>query len=106
MKAELNPNFVIEAKRVTDSFVCVVIDDFLLNPHELVGYAMQHREDFLMQERAYPGMILPLEIDLVTDIKRLIRSMHERFGRVIGAKQGTSERCGTTNSLVIARMGH
>ena len=79
MKLELNPDFVIEAKRITDSFVCVVIDDFLLNPHELVEYAIQHRNDFLMQERAYPGLILPLEAELMTAVQRFIRSEMSRI---------------------------
>jgi hypothetical protein len=78
MKLELNPEFIIKAKRVTDSFVCVVIDDFLLNPHDLIDYAMQRREDFIMQERAYPGLILPLETALMTAMQRFIRSEMSR----------------------------
>lgn len=74
MKLELNPQFIIEAKRITDSFACVVIDDFLLNPHELVDYAKRRQHDFFMQERAYPGLILPLEIGLLAAMQRFIRS--------------------------------
>ena len=78
MKLELNPDFVIEAKRITDSFVCVVIDDFLLNPHDLVDYVIDRKDDFLMQERAYPGLILPIEFELITAMQRFIRSEMSR----------------------------
>jgi len=57
----------------------VVVDDFLRNPHDLVDYALRHRRDFFMQERAYPGLVLPLEFQLLADIKRFIRSEMSRF---------------------------
>jgi len=79
MKLELNPDFVIEAKRITDSSVCVVIDNFLLNPHDLIEYAKRNRDGFLLQERAYPGLILPLEIELMAVMKRFIRSEMSRI---------------------------
>lgn len=79
MKLEINPEIIVEAKHITDTSACVVIDDFLLNPHELVDYACRHKDDFVMQERAYPGLILPLDSDLLATIKRFIRSDISRF---------------------------
>jgi len=85
MKLELNPDLIIEAKQITDSYACVVIDDFLLNPHELLDYAKQRQDDFFKQERAYPGLILPLEANLLTAMQRFIRSeMSHIFGFLRG----------------------
>jgi hypothetical protein len=85
MKLELNPATTIGVKRITDSFVCVVVDDFLLNPDELIDYALRRRDDFFMQERAYPGLVLPLEFGLLADIKRFIRA---EMSRVFGFLRG------------------
>ncbi len=79
MKLELNPEITIEAKRITDSFACVVIDDFLLNPHDLVDYATRRKDDFVILERAYPGLVLPVEIEMMAVITRFIRSDMSRF---------------------------
>ena len=85
MKIELNPGITIEAKRITNSFACVVVDDFLLNPDELVEYAREHRDNFIQQERAYPGLILPVEIELLSVIKRFVRlEMSRCFGFLRG----------------------
>jgi len=78
MKIELNPDFVIEAKHITDSSVCVLIDDFLLNPHDLIEYAKRNRDGFRLQERAYPGLVLPLEVEIMAVMKRFIRSEMSR----------------------------
>lgn len=78
MKLELNPDFVIEAKQITDTDACVLIDDFLLNPHDLVEYAKQNQNDFFIQERAYPGLVLPLQTELLSAMQRFIRSEMSR----------------------------
>jgi hypothetical protein len=46
LKLEINPAISIETKPITASLTCVVVDDFLLNPHELIDYAVRHKDDF------------------------------------------------------------
>ncbi len=73
LKLKINPELVIEAAEITDGYNCVVIDDFLLNPRELVDYACEHADEFIMLERAYPGVVLPVENDLVSTLNRFVR---------------------------------
>ena len=80
MHLEINPNLEIRASRVTDKHTCVVIDDFLSNPHDAVDYAIGHAEEFIMLERAYPGLVLPMDNGLTSNMNRFIqREMSRMF---------------------------
>jgi len=80
MQLRINPNLEIQASRITDQHICVVIDDFLLNPHEAIDYAISRAEEFIMLERAYPGLVLPMENGLTDNINRFIqREMSRMF---------------------------
>lgn len=73
MKLEINPQGVIELAAIVDGFNCAVIDDFLLNPRDVVDFASAHAEQFIMLERAYPGKVLPVDNELVAPLNRFIR---------------------------------
>ena len=73
MKLEINPQLVIEVAEIGDGFNGVVIDDFLLNPRELVDYASTHVDEFIMLERAYPGVVLPVDNQWVAPLNRFVR---------------------------------
>jgi hypothetical protein len=62
-----------------------VIDDFLLNPEQLITFASARQEAFIMQERAYPGLILPLAEPQAAPLHRFIRS---HFSRAFGFLRG------------------
>ena len=79
MKLKLNPNLEIQAAQITDRHVCVVVDDFALNPEELVDYATRHAEHFSMQERAYPGLVLPVANDMLGEMNQFIRREMSRL---------------------------
>ena len=73
LKLNINPGLVIEAAEIIEGYNCVVIDDFLLNPQDLVDYACERADEFIMLERAYPGVVLPVENDLVSTLNRFVR---------------------------------
>jgi hypothetical protein len=73
MKLRINPKLEIGVKQIADDLQCVVIDDFLLNPQELVDYACNNRQHFLMPERAYPGAVMPVDNSLLAELNRFIR---------------------------------
>jgi hypothetical protein len=75
----LNPNPEIQASRITERETCVVIDDFLLNPEEAVAWVCEHRARFEMPERAYPGLILPVEESHVLELQRFIQKRMSRL---------------------------
>ena len=81
MHLRLNPALEIQAVRIKPDQLCVVVDDFALNPDELVGYAADHSSDFSTPERAYPGRVLPLANEFLGEMNRFIqREMSRLFG--------------------------
>ncbi len=52
----------------------MIVDDFLRDPHVLVEIAAHQADAFLMPERKYPGLLLGLDDDVMTDIYRFIGS--------------------------------
>jgi hypothetical protein len=79
MQLQINPTLEIQASQVADGQVCVVIDDFLLNPGEAVQYACAHADDFVMLERSYPGVVLPVDNLLLEVINRFIQREMSRL---------------------------
>jgi hypothetical protein len=79
MQLRINPELDIQASQVTDGQICVVIDDFLLNPGEVVDFACAHAGDFIELERSYPGIVLPLDNDLLAEMNRFIRREMSRI---------------------------
>lgn len=79
MQLKLNPNLEIQASQVNDQQVCVVIDDFLLDPQEAVAFACEHAGEFINLERSYPGIVLPVDNLLLGDLNRFIQREMSRL---------------------------
>jgi len=75
----INPGLEIQASQITDNRICVVIDDFLLNPQEAVDFACEHKDGFTMLERAYPGVVMPVDNSLMGEINRFIQKEMSRL---------------------------
>ena len=73
MALEINPVLEIQASRITGDRLCVVIDDFLLNPQEAVEFASTQANGFTQLARAYPGRVLPVQDKHTSNISRFIR---------------------------------
>lgn len=78
-KLEINPRLEIQASQVDDGRVCVVIDDFLANPEATVAWAAARRDEFIELERAYPGVVLPLQAEATAALHRFIRREMSRL---------------------------
>ena len=76
---KINPNLEIQVSKVSDDHLCVVVDDFLLNPGEAVEFASTHKDEFVMLERAYPGVVLPVENRMLDEINRFIQKEMSRL---------------------------
>ena len=76
---KINPNLEIQVSKVSDDHLCVVVDDFLLNPLEAVEFASTHKDEFVMLERAYPGVVLPVENRMLDEINRFIQKEMSRL---------------------------
>ena len=69
----INPHLEIQVSKITDDHLCAVVDDFLLNPHEAVAFACARERSFIALERAYPGVVLPVDEGFMADIRRFIQ---------------------------------
>ena len=71
----INTNAEIRREAISEDHNCVVIDDFLQDPHELVELAAHHAGEFSMPERGnYPGPLFRVDGDTMTDIYGFIRA--------------------------------
>lgn len=71
----INADATSRRKTISEDHDCVIIDDFLQDPHELVEFAAHHAGEFSIPERSYyPGLLFDVNDDAMTDIYRFIRS--------------------------------
>ncbi len=71
----INSHAEIRRETITEGQFCVVVDDFLQDPHEIVEFADHHGGEFSMPEkRGYPGLLFDVNDGALTDIYRFIRS--------------------------------
>ncbi len=71
----INTDASIRREAISEDQYCVVIDDFLQDPHELVEFAAQHTGEFSVPERGnYPGPLFRVDGDAMTAIYGFIRS--------------------------------
>jgi hypothetical protein len=73
-RIEINPDPLIRLEQVNDEHSCVVVDDFLKNPHAIVDFCCAHTDEFSIPERSYPGPLLALSDDTMSEITRFIRT--------------------------------
>jgi hypothetical protein len=59
---------------------CVIVDDFLRDPGAIVDYCCAHADNFTIPERSYPGPLLSVSDEAMSDITRFIRTtMSKQF---------------------------
>jgi len=93
----INPSAGVERVAIDPDHDCLVFDDFLLEPESLVDYACARREAFFMQERGYPGEILPLTESEARPLHAFVRSTLSRaFGFLRGGLQFQTQLSLTT----------
>jgi hypothetical protein len=81
----VNPQAEIQRRTITGEHDCIIVDDFLQDPHSIVEFASQHAGEFSMPKIGnYPGPQFRLEGKAMEDVYRFIRarmSRHFRFFR-------------------------
>ena len=76
---QINPHVEIRRETISRNQYCVIVDDFLQDPHEVVEYATDHAGEFSMPKRGnYPGPLRRVDGDAMTDIYGFIRSKMTR----------------------------
>ena len=68
-RAMFNPNAQLRVEAFEARYSCIVVDDALKDPEQLVRYAAAHRDAFRPSAAtAYPGVCLAAPADLTTDL--------------------------------------
>ena len=70
----INTGASIQRKAISKDHYCVIVDDFLQNPHELIEFAARQTGEFSIAKSYYPGLFVDVDNDAMTDIYRFIRS--------------------------------
>lgn len=70
----INKGASIRQEAISEHHHCVIVDDFLENPHELVESAAHRSAEFSGAKSHYPGVYIKLDDDAMSDIYRFIRS--------------------------------
>ncbi len=72
---QINPVADVRRKAISEDQYCVIVDDFLQDPHEIVEFAAHHTSEFSIPGQGnYPGTLLRVAGDAMTDIYHFIRS--------------------------------
>ncbi len=80
----INTDASIRQEAISENHDCVIVDEFLQDPHNIVEFAAQHADEFSIAKTNYPGLLFDVDDDAMTDIYRFIRSkmtMHFPFLR-------------------------
>ncbi len=74
----LNPDLEVNRLSISGDDFCVVIDEFLADPHALIDYACDKAAEFYVPEKSYPGLNLVLDERIVADFHRFVRTRMSR----------------------------
>jgi hypothetical protein len=70
----INSDATIRREAISGNQYCVIVDDFLQDPHELVEFAANHAGEFSKPNRGYPGQQFGVNDDAMKNIYRFTRS--------------------------------
>lgn len=88
MRIEVNPEAGIRVEIFDDDYSCVVVDDFLANPDDVIEFACSHASDFSIPPRSYPGLVLPMGDASMVQVYRYFRAkMSKHFSFFRGGTQ-------------------
>ncbi len=77
---EINPDPPIRIEQIADGHVCVIVDNFLKHPHDIVEIAVSNEDAFYTPELGYPGLLFDIDASAMSDVYRFVRSrMSQQF---------------------------
>jgi len=79
LQIRINPDPVIEHHPINDNYFAVVVDDFLLNPDEVVAFGQSQNDGFEIPEGSYPGLVLDLDETVAIDLQQFLRTRISRI---------------------------
>jgi hypothetical protein len=88
LNIRVNPNAKIRQHPINEDLSAIVVDDFLLNPDEIIEHASNSRVDFEAPPRNYPGEVLDLNAIQFPEVTQYIRS---RLSKIFSFVRGDFE---------------
>lgn len=73
LSIRVNPDAIIRREAISADHHCVIVDNFLRNPHELIEFAAHLEGEFSIANSFYPGLFTDVNDDAMTDVNRFIR---------------------------------
>lgn len=78
-RIRVNTDASIRREAISEHHHCVVVDDFLSNPHELVEFAADNAVQFSAAKSHYPGLFTDVNDEAMTELYRFIRSKMTKY---------------------------
>ena len=72
-RIRINAGASIRRQAISGDHYCVIVDDFLQDPHELIDFAANRSVEFSKAKSYYPGLFIDVNDDAMTDIHHFIR---------------------------------
>ncbi len=72
-RIRINTGASIRREAISEDHHCVIVDDFLQDPHELIEFAAHRAVEFAIAKSYYPGLFIDVNNEAMTDIYRFIR---------------------------------
>ena len=72
-RIRINADASLRRKAISGDHYCVIVDDFLQNPHEVIEFAAKRAVEFSNAKSYYPGLFIDVNDDAMTDIYQFIR---------------------------------
>jgi len=75
---EIHPDPDIQVRQITEDSHCVIVDDFIRDPEAIVKFACSNAERFEAQEIGYPGVLLDIDRNAMSEVQRFMRKHMSR----------------------------
>jgi len=74
---KINSKCIPRKARIGANHHCLIIDDILENPHEVISFATEHSSSFILQPRGTPGALMHVDEHKTSELKKFICELLE-----------------------------
>lgn len=74
----VNPDASVDVRQIDSENNCVIVDDFLSDPHALVEFATTSGKEFELQDIGYPGLLYDVPDEMMVEVQRFLRATMSR----------------------------
>lgn len=75
---EVNPQASFQRQAIGEDGICVIVDDFLVDPDALVDFAQENVGKFAIPPQSYPGVVMDVAASSTGALQRFVRNEMRR----------------------------